>query len=77
MDHTLKPYTFFKTDDNMMVNVNYIRWIKKHDDCFHICSTATACGIFDNKEFVGTMRVCKNNTPKSYNELNELFDNKS
>lgn len=63
---------YIKTDDNKVLNEKYIRWIKKVDECMVICARRSGCNI----DFIGIHKVCKSNSPDSYNMLNELFEQK-
>lgn len=59
---------FIKTDGNKVTNIKMIRWMKKMDDCIHICSITTGCNE-DNLH-----RVCKVNNNDSYDKLNKYFE---
>jgi len=60
---------YLKTDDNKVINQKYIRWVKKMDDCFKVCTKADGC---DEKD---THKICRFNNPYSYDKLNDLFTN--
>jgi hypothetical protein len=59
---------FIKVDDNTIINKQCIRWIKKIDECLHICSKTTGCKY--NRDM---HKLCKINNETSYNELNKHF----
>lgn len=60
--------TFIQTDNQFIVNEQCIRWIKKVHDCMQICAKPGGCvSSFD------TLRVCKMNSPDSYDRLNNYF----
>jgi hypothetical protein len=61
---------FIKTDDNAIVNVKFIRWVKQMNECMEICSKMDGC-IAGNKS---VLRVCKTNSPKSFDLLNKYFE---
>jgi hypothetical protein len=61
---------FIKTDDNKIINKNFIKWIKKIDNCMHICIKADGCNILSNT----THKVCKLNNENNYNKLNKFFE---
>lgn len=61
---------FFKTDDNRVINEKYIRWIEKMNECLEVCAKLDGCNIKEG----GTHRICKINSPDSYNKLNQLFE---
>ena len=60
---------FIKADDNTLINEKAIVWIKKMDDCLEVCSKINGCELEK-----GTNKICKFNTPDSYNKLNGLFE---
>jgi hypothetical protein len=62
--------SYIKTDDNKVINEIHIRWVKKLNDCLEVCTKSEGC----SKENIDTHRICKFNTPYSYNKLNKLFD---
>lgn len=59
---------YIKTDDNIIVNEKYIRWVKKMSECLIVCSKSTGCDISD------THKICKYNNLDSYNKLNKHFE---
>ena len=60
---------FIKADDNKVINAKAIVWIQKMDDCLEVCSKINGCELEK-----GTNKICKFNTPDSYNKLNVLFE---
>jgi len=66
MDNNQK---YIKTDDNIIINEKYIRWIKKIDDCLEVCTKTNGCSLL-NKD---THKICKINSLDSYNKLNKHF----
>ena len=65
----MKKENYIKTDDNKVVNENCIRWVKKMNECMEVCTKPDGCILQ-----ISTQRVCKSNSPESYNKLNELFE---
>ena len=65
----MKKEKYIKTDDNKVVNENCIRWVKKMNECMEVCTKPDGCILQ-----ISTQRVCKSNSPESYNKLNELFE---
>ena len=63
-----KQEDFIKTDENKIINVKFIRWMKKMDDCISICSMMTGCSEYNLHQ------VCKVYNSDSYNKLNKYFD---
>jgi len=61
--------TYLKTDDNKILNVKHIRWVKKMDDCLEICTKSDGCVAGKS-----THRICKLNNVDSYNKLNKYFE---
>lgn len=63
--------SFIKTDDNKLINVQQIKWIKKMNDCLEVCIKSNRC----NLKIGDTHTICKKYTPNSFNSFNQLFDN--
>jgi hypothetical protein len=63
---------YFKTDDNRIINENCIRWVKKMSDCLEVCIKQSGCYLYDGVR--DTHKICKLNSPDSYNKLNKHFD---
>lgn len=61
--------TFIKADNNIIINEKYIRWVKKMDDCFEVCSKPLGCALNSGD----THKICKINNPNSFNILNKFF----
>lgn len=67
--HTIKQVTpYIKTDDNKVINEFHIRWIKKINECLEVCTKNGCEGKWD------THKICKINSPTSYEKLNKLFN---
>ena len=62
--------SYLKTDDNKIINETHIRWVKKMNNCLEVCTKSTGCSITGD-----THRICKLNTPDSYDKLNAHFYN--
>ena len=62
---------FIKTDDNKVINAIYIRWVKQMNECLEVCTKSDEC--FIDKNGGNTHKICKLNSPDSYNKLNDLF----
>jgi len=60
--------TYFRTDDNRIINENCIRWVKKLNDCLEVCIKIPGCHHVND-----THKICKFNNPDSYNRLNKHF----
>ena len=61
---------FIKTDEKL-INMQYIRWVKRFTECMEVCTKSDGCRLFQD-----THRVCKETSPISYNRLEHLFDKK-
>ena len=61
---------YLKTDNNKIINEKYIKWVKKMNDCLQVCVKSNGCSS-DNE---GTHKICKLNSPYSYNKLNKHFE---
>ena len=59
---------YIKADDNIIINENCIRWVKKMDYCLHVCSKPLGCGDTD------TIKICKSNNPDSFDKLDKFFN---
>ncbi len=64
----MNPAEYVKVDNNKVINLNYIRWVKKMDECLQICTKSNGCGEYD------TSKLCKLNNPTSYEKINKLFE---
>lgn len=60
--------SYVKTDDNIILNENCIRWAKKMDECLLVCIKTTGC-----MSKLETHQICKLNNLKSYEKLNRFF----
>jgi hypothetical protein len=58
--------SYIKTDNNKIINETHIRWVKKLNNCLEVCTKSTGCNIRNGD----THRICKLNTPDSYEKLN-------
>jgi len=67
-----KNVSYLRADGNTIINETCIRWVKKIDDCLHVCSKLDGCDIKNG----GTHKICKINNLDSYNKLNKHFDKK-
>jgi hypothetical protein len=61
--------SYLKIDDNTIINENCIRWVKKMNECLHVCARPDGCNI----EIDDTRKICKINNPESYMKLNQFF----
>lgn len=60
---------YLKIDEDIIINENCIRWVKKIGDCLEICTKQEGCN------FNTTHKLCKLNERESYNKLNKHFEN--
>jgi hypothetical protein len=58
---------FVKADNEKVINLTFVRWIKKVDECFYMCSRMDGCRDQD------THKVCKTNNSISHDKLAKLF----
>lgn len=65
------PNSFIKIDNNTILNIKYIRWVKKMDECLEICSKMDGCSNY--KKHKDTHTLCKINNADSYNEFIKFF----
>ena len=63
---------YLKTDDNKIINERQIRWVKKMGDCLEVCTRSVGCSP---DTYAGnTHKICKLNSPYSYNKLIHHFE---
>jgi len=60
---------FIKADNNKVININAITWIKKMDECLEVCAKSTGCN-----EGSDTHKICNNQSQNGYSKLNKLFN---
>lgn len=65
-----KHIEFIKVDNNKIINLSCIKWVKRLDECMEICTKGDGCYVGD------THKLCKINHPESYDKLNKHFDSK-
>ena len=63
----VKKVQFIKIDNDKILDMNSIKWVKKINDCMEICTKGNGCYIGD------THKLCKANNPESYDKLNKFF----
>lgn len=63
-----KQIEYIRVDNNKIINMSCIKWVKKLDDCLAICTKGDGCYAGD------THPLCKVNNPKSYDRLNKHFE---
>lgn len=61
---------FIKSDENKIININCIRWVKKMDECLYVCNKPAGCSIY----LTDLHKICKLNNPNSYERLNKYFE---
>lgn len=63
--------TYIKADNNIVINEKSVIWIKKMGECLSVCTNSKGC--FRDGSYMDTHKICKSNTPDSYDKLNPLF----
>jgi hypothetical protein len=53
----MNPNDYIKVENDILLNKNKIRWMKKQNDCFYICVKSTGCDHQDEK-FPDKLKVC-------------------
>lgn len=61
---------YVKVNDNMIINENHIRWIKRMKECLEICTRANECSIQHGE----TYRICKADNYENYMKLSKYLD---
>ena len=69
MEQNNKP-SFIKVDNNVILNIHCIRWVKKMEECLQLCSKPNGCA----HNSMETHTVCKITNPVSYNRLHRFFE---
>ena len=60
---------YIKTDNNKLINIKKINWIKKYKECILVCTKSNACPMYS-----GVLEICKKNNLDSYLALNKEFE---
>lgn len=62
---------FIRINDNTIINMNYIQWIKKIENCMYVCNKVYGC---DENNLYGTHKICKtDNNSVSYTKLEKIY----
>jgi len=69
MDNITDNIKFIKVDNNVIINIKTIRWVKKMDECLAVCNKSDGCEV--NRS---THKICKINNHDSYTILNKYFN---
>ncbi len=68
-DNITNITNFIKVDNNTIININAIRWIRKIDECLEVCVKSDGCVMNKN-----THKICKINNYDSYALFNKHFN---
>jgi hypothetical protein len=66
-----KREIYLKTEDEKILNIKSINWIKKMDDCLKVCTKNGSSSV--NHQY-NTHKICKSNNIDSYAKLNKYFE---
>ncbi len=69
MENNATTVRYLKTDDDKIINERSIKWAKKINECFEVCTKSTGCRALNGD----THKICKMYNPDSYNKLNVHF----
>lgn len=61
--------SYLKTDRNKFINEKAIIWVKKMNDCLEVCTKRSGCNALEPPD-----KICKSNSPDSYDKLNNLIE---
>jgi hypothetical protein len=61
--------TYIKADDDKIINIKKIHWIKKYKECLYVCTRSDSCRLGS-----GLQEICKKNNIDSYLALNKHFE---
>lgn len=67
MNEYRKKIEFIKIDENKIINMACVKWVKKMDECMEICTKGNGCYVGD------THQLCKKTNAKSYNQMDKYF----
>jgi hypothetical protein len=61
--------SFIKTDNEVLINENCIRWVKKMNECLEICIKSNGCyGEVD------THKICKVKNLANFKKFDNFFE---
>lgn len=63
-----REVVYIKLSDDVIINENCIRWVKKMNECLKICTKSNGCTMDYH-----TNIICKKDNLNSYNKLNKHF----
>lgn len=63
-----KNISFIKTDNDVLINENCIRWVKKMDECLEVCIKSNGC-----YGGVDTHKICKVKNLANFKKLDKFF----
>jgi hypothetical protein len=61
---------FIKINNDTIININYIQWMKKIGDCMYVCNKVYGC---DENNLYGTHKICKNDNYNIYKILEQQY----
>lgn len=64
----MEGMTLVKTDKQVLLNLQYMRWIAFDGQCFEVCTKSNGC-----HKFKDTHGICKLNSPDSFAKIEELY----
>jgi len=62
--------SYIETDNSVIINEAYIKWVKKMGDCLEICTKSNGCYTGNKGD---THKICKLNNLSNYHKLNKHF----
>jgi hypothetical protein len=69
-----KNFEFIQINENTIINLHYVQWAKKIEDCMYVCNKVYGC---DETTLYGTHKICKSGDySKSYELLHTKFIDK-
>ena len=59
---------YIKVTNDKLINQNAITWIRRIEECMHICTRTDGCDVEKTSH-----KICKYDNPTGYNRVNTLF----
>jgi hypothetical protein len=60
--------TYIVADNNTLINIKKIHWVKKHKECMYVCTKSNGCSKISAHE------ICKKNNIDNYLKLNKYYE---
>lgn len=68
-----KKVSYLRTDNDTIINEKAIKWVQKINECLYVCTKSNGCDMI---AYTNAHKISKLNCPKSYQKLNQHFEEK-